>query len=75
MQNGNLLTHSFIRFLFSSVLSLFCLLIAPVIVFNDANLEDVVSGIRAFGFYNAGQDCTAGMSTIFQSISSFYIRG
>ncbi|MCI0574301.1 MAG: gamma-aminobutyraldehyde dehydrogenase [Myxococcaceae bacterium] len=32
---------------------------APVIVFNDADLEAVVSGIRTFGFYNAGQDCTA----------------
>ncbi len=32
---------------------------APVIVFDDANLEEVVSGLRIFGFYNAGQDCTA----------------
>ena len=32
---------------------------APVIVFDDANLEDVIEGIRAFGYYNAGQDCTA----------------
>jgi aminobutyraldehyde dehydrogenase len=32
---------------------------APVIVFDDANLEEVVAGIRAFGYYNAGQDCTA----------------
>ncbi|MFC3395363.1 gamma-aminobutyraldehyde dehydrogenase [Brenneria rubrifaciens] len=32
---------------------------APVIVFNDADLDQVVEGIRAFGFYNAGQDCTA----------------
>jgi aminobutyraldehyde dehydrogenase len=32
---------------------------APVIVFDDANLEDVVNGLRTFGFYNAGQDCTA----------------
>jgi len=32
---------------------------APVIVFDDANLEEVVSGLRTFGFYNAGQDCTA----------------
>lgn len=32
---------------------------APVIVYNDADLEAVVSGIRAFGYYNAGQDCTA----------------
>ena len=32
---------------------------APVIVFDDADIESVVAGIRTFGFYNAGQDCTA----------------
>jgi len=32
---------------------------APVIVFDDADLESVVAGIRTFGYYNAGQDCTA----------------
>ncbi|WJV63972.1 aminobutyraldehyde dehydrogenase [Pectobacteriaceae bacterium CE70] len=32
---------------------------APVIVFADADLAQVVEGIRSFGFYNAGQDCTA----------------
>jgi aminobutyraldehyde dehydrogenase len=32
---------------------------APVIVFDDADLQSVVSGVRTFGFYNAGQDCTA----------------
>jgi aminobutyraldehyde dehydrogenase len=32
---------------------------APVIVFDDADLDAVVGGLRAFGFYNAGQDCTA----------------
>jgi aminobutyraldehyde dehydrogenase len=32
---------------------------APVIVFDDANLEEVISGVRTFGYYNAGQDCTA----------------
>ncbi|EHD22257.1 MULTISPECIES: aminobutyraldehyde dehydrogenase [Brenneria] len=32
---------------------------APVIVFDDANIAQVVEGIRSFGFYNAGQDCTA----------------
>jgi aminobutyraldehyde dehydrogenase len=32
---------------------------APVIVYDDADLEAVVNGLRAFGFYNAGQDCTA----------------
>lgn len=32
---------------------------APVIVLDDADVEAVVSGVRTFGFYNAGQDCTA----------------
>ena len=32
---------------------------APVIVFDDADVAEVVEGLRAFGFYNAGQDCTA----------------
>lgn len=32
---------------------------APVIVFDDADVETVVEGLRAFGYYNAGQDCTA----------------
>ncbi len=32
---------------------------APVIVFDDADIKSVVAGVRTFGFYNAGQDCTA----------------
>jgi aminobutyraldehyde dehydrogenase len=32
---------------------------APVIVFDDADIDVVVAGIRTFGYYNAGQDCTA----------------
>lgn len=32
---------------------------APVIVYDDADVEAVVSGLKAFGYYNAGQDCTA----------------
>ena len=32
---------------------------APVIVHDDADIDAVVAGIRAFGYYNAGQDCTA----------------
>jgi aminobutyraldehyde dehydrogenase len=32
---------------------------APVIVYDDADLDRVVEGLKAFGFYNAGQDCTA----------------
>jgi aminobutyraldehyde dehydrogenase len=32
---------------------------APVIVFDDADVASVVEGVRTFGYYNAGQDCTA----------------
>ncbi|MFK7853933.1 MAG: gamma-aminobutyraldehyde dehydrogenase [Granulosicoccus sp.] len=32
---------------------------APVIVYDDADLSSVVEGLKAFGYYNAGQDCTA----------------
>jgi aminobutyraldehyde dehydrogenase len=32
---------------------------APVIVLGDADIASVVEGIRSFGYYNAGQDCTA----------------
>jgi aminobutyraldehyde dehydrogenase len=32
---------------------------APVVVFDDADIDAVVEGIRTFGYYNAGQDCTA----------------
>src|SRR6202048_4724444 len=32
---------------------------APVIVFDDADLDAVVEGIKIGGFFNAGQDCTA----------------
>ncbi len=32
---------------------------APVIVFDDADIPSVVAGLKAFGYYNAGQDCTA----------------
>ena len=32
---------------------------APVIVFDDADLAEVVAGVRNFGYYNSGQDCTA----------------
>ncbi|MBT2771057.1 gamma-aminobutyraldehyde dehydrogenase [Halomonas sp. ISL-60] len=32
---------------------------APVLIFDDADIDEAVEGIRAFGFYNAGQDCTA----------------
>lgn len=32
---------------------------APVLIFSDADIDAAVEGIRTFGFYNAGQDCTA----------------
>ncbi|HVS47411.1 MAG TPA: gamma-aminobutyraldehyde dehydrogenase [Candidatus Dormibacteraeota bacterium] len=32
---------------------------APVIVFDDADINAVVEGIKIGGFFNAGQDCTA----------------
>ena len=32
---------------------------APVIVFDDADLEAAVEGIATAGYFNAGQDCTA----------------
>lgn len=32
---------------------------APVIIFDDADIADAVETIRAYGYYNAGQDCVA----------------
>jgi aminobutyraldehyde dehydrogenase len=32
---------------------------APVIVMDDADVAAAVEGIKIFGYYNAGQDCTA----------------
>ena len=32
---------------------------APVVVFDDADVEAVIAGVRAFGYWNSGQDCTA----------------
>jgi aminobutyraldehyde dehydrogenase len=32
---------------------------APVVVFDDANLDAVISGVRAAGYWNAGQECGA----------------
>ncbi len=32
---------------------------APVIVYDDADLDAVIEGVRTFGYFNAGQDCTA----------------
>jgi len=32
---------------------------APVVVFDDADAAAVAAGVRAAGYYNSGQDCTA----------------
>ena len=32
---------------------------APVVVFDDADLEAAIEGIAVAGYFNAGQDCTA----------------
>ena len=32
---------------------------APVVVFDDADIDAVIAGVRAFGYWNSGQDCTA----------------
>ena len=40
---------------------------APVVVFDDADLEAAVDGIRDAGFFNAGQDCTAATRVLCQA--------
>jgi len=37
---------------------------APVVVFDDADLEAAVQGIADAGYFNAGQDCTAATRVI-----------
>ena len=37
---------------------------APVVVFDDADVQAVVEGIKIGGFFNAGQDCTAATRVI-----------
>jgi betaine-aldehyde dehydrogenase len=37
---------------------------APVIVFDDVDIDDVLPKIAAVGYYNAGQDCTAATRVI-----------
>ena len=39
---------------------------APVVVFNDADLEAAAEGIAIAGLFNAGQDCTAGTRVLVQ---------
>jgi len=40
---------------------------APVIVFDDANIESAVEGIASAGYFNAGQDCTAASRVLVQA--------
>lgn len=40
---------------------------APVVVFDDANLENAAEGIAIAGFFNAGQDCTAATRVLIQA--------
>ena len=40
---------------------------APVIVFEDADLEAAVAGIATAGYFNAGQDCTAATRVLVQA--------
>ena len=37
---------------------------APVVVFDDADVEAVVAGVRLGAFFNSGQDCTAATRVI-----------
>ena len=37
---------------------------APVLIFDDADLEAVVEGVKIGGYFNAGQDCTAASRVI-----------
>ena len=37
---------------------------APMVVFDDADVEAVAAGIRLAGYWNSGQDCTAGTRVI-----------
>ena len=37
---------------------------APVVIFDDADLEAAIAGVRTFGYWNAGQDCTAATRVI-----------
>jgi betaine-aldehyde dehydrogenase len=39
---------------------------APVLIFNDVDIEAAVEGLTAAGYFNAGQDCTAATRLIIQ---------
>ena len=40
---------------------------APVVIFDDVDIELAVEGITAAGYFNAGQDCTAATRVVAQS--------
>jgi betaine-aldehyde dehydrogenase len=40
---------------------------APVVIFDDVDIELAVEGITAAGYFNAGQDCTAATRIVAQS--------
>lgn len=40
---------------------------APVIVFDDSDIESAVEGIASAGYFNAGQDCTAATRVLVQA--------
>lgn len=40
---------------------------APVVVFDDANLESAAEAIAIAGYFNAGQDCTAATRVLVQA--------
>ncbi|MEO7123746.1 MAG: gamma-aminobutyraldehyde dehydrogenase [Lacisediminihabitans sp.] len=40
---------------------------APVIVFDDADIDKAVAGIATAGYFNAGQDCTAATRVLVQA--------
>src|SRR5690554_3639477 len=40
---------------------------APVIVFDDVDIDKAVEGIVAAGYFNAGQDCTAATRVLVQA--------
>jgi len=37
---------------------------APMVIFDDADVEAVAEGIKIAGYWNSGQDCTAGSRVI-----------
>ena len=39
---------------------------APVVVYDDADLDAAIAGISIAGFFNAGQDCTAATRVLVQ---------